>query len=217
MLYYSKANTQTHFKWEVTVMLYTKKAVEKIIADLIASFINQGARVSMYDNNYSCSEHQVHVNLLLDDGRRITIYKTEDQWDGLHVYDCGTCEIGYMERMPYKSGKRTYYPEANSYTHVTHSLYHYKGIYTDNKDDYESMISKGDFRYANQPVDGAHFCTYHIKYNPDTILKVLKNHRGYKRLKANDIIRVDKVQEYCRKYYIIHIVGKEPIRVYFKN
>lgn len=95
-------------------------------------------------------------------------------------------------------------------------MVHYKGVYTDNKDDYESMKSKGDFRYANKPLDGA-FCTYHIKYNPDTILKVLKNHRGYKRLKANDIICVDKVKEYCRKYYIIHIVGKEPIRVYFKN
>ena len=198
-------------------MLYTKKDVEKLIADLVAKFITEhGARVCMDDNNYSCSEHDIHINLLLDNDHKITIYKTRDQWDGLHVYDCGSCEIGYMECAPVKVRKRTYYPEANSYTHVIHSLYHYKDIYTDNQTHYELIKSKSDFRYANKPLDGA-FCTYHIKYNPDTILKVLKNHRGYKRLKANDIIRVDKVKEYCRKYYIIHIVGKEPIRVYFKN
>lgn len=197
-------------------MLYTKKDIEKLIADLVAKFITEhGARVCMDDNNYSCSEHDIHINLLLDNDHKITIYKTRDQWDGLHVYDCGSCEIGYVECAPVKVGKRTYYPEANSYTHVIHSLYHYKDIYTDNQTHYELMKSKSDFRLHNKPSNN--YNRTELNYNPDVVLRVLKRHKGYKRLKAKDIVRVDRVRRYAREQYIIYVVDKEPIRVYFKK
>lgn len=56
----------------------------------------------------------------------------------------------------------------------------------------------------------------HINYQDDVILKILKNHKGYKRIKRDQIIDV------CRAYngdskdcYIIYVAEKKPLYVYF--
>ena len=197
-------------------MLYTKKDIEKLIADLVAKFIiEHGARVCMDDNNYSNSVHDIHINLLLDNNHKIIVYKTQDEWDGLHIYDCGMCSIGTIEYKPTQIGKRTVYKDEDSFNHQMLYLYHYKNVFTDSLAEYELMKSKGDNRFYNKPSEKIGYGS--IKYNPDAVLKVLKHHRGYKRLKAKDIIRVDKVYRYGRKQYKILVVDKEPITVYFKN
>ena len=182
-------------------MLYTKKEVEKIYSNLITEHIANGARIDFNHNSkYISGEFDCHVDLIDDNWNRIIIYIVTHGEDrsAFRRYDSGLCEIVVSICEPVKNGNyRFNYNEKDAEKITAYRFYRYKNIYTDNEEEYKRMVEIGKTRNHYQIEN--EYAVRKINYDPYLVLSIVKNHKGYKRTKLDDI---NLVLKYYGKYHI---------------
>lgn len=185
-------------------MLYTRKEIERIYSELIAKYINDGARIDFGKNNYLRGGYDCHIDFLLKDNTRMVLFiRTGSTNNGFYRYDRGVCNICITSCKPVKYGKKIWYNDSDEEEKVLYSFYRFKEIYTDSKNEYDAMVAKEKKRLSVQYEYEKNL--YRLNYNP-IFLKIARQHDGYKRIKAENI---DFVEKRCGRYiFYINKDGK---------
>ncbi|MBR4590193.1 MAG: hypothetical protein IKO36_05950 [Bacteroidaceae bacterium] len=190
------------------MLYYTNKDINKLFTDVLAGFIADGAVFDLNNNNYASSGFDSHVDLIDKNGEAIVLYKKTGRNEAFRSYRNGVCVIK-TQRYEYSNGFR----HSKLISEETlHTLYQYYNIFTDDADEYNKMVEKGNARRKAR-WDFEH-SNYEVKYDPSVILNIVRKRKGFKRTKQEHIMYVhkyDKDYHICinngRKHEIIVIKG----------
>lgn len=187
-------------------MIYTRRNIDIIFSRIVEEYICKGARFETKQGNYSTSRYDAHVDLITDDYIRILPFvKHENTFWKLKQ---GKCTIGVEILKPRRDGKHIYHDYRDAEIKNLYEFYVYdNAAYTIYEEEFNTMVAIAESRRRNY-----YETSRNIKYNPDTILAIVKKRKGYKRTKAEDIISVERwVSNRIGLYYTINIRNKESI------